>query len=182
MCDDGNTTNGDGCNKDCKDEDPACADQTRDGLLSKTAYPAMAMCGGTWTGWVGATGAGTAGALCGTGWHVCTYTDTTALKLVPPDIAFGPGCWAMNAANHGSLCEACGNNQQRDMAGFGQDCGGGIVTGVMCCKNQGSRWHRTSPTSAMCGSPGSPGGSGAPRRVSGERGHGDRGVGRRVRK
>jgi cysteine-rich repeat protein len=136
QCDDGNTVNGDGCHSNCAIEDAACSDGTRDGSITPDVYPGMAMCGGSWTGWIGATGPGTAGALCGTGWHVCTFTDTTTLKSVSADIAFGPGCWALNAANHGSLCEACGQNQNRDMAGFGQQCGGGIVnSGTSCISN-----------------------------------------------
>ena len=165
QCDDGNTVNGDGCNATCKTEDPGCLDGTDDGPVGTSAYPSIAMCGGTWLGWIGATGPGTAAALCGKSFHVCTFIDAPALQSLPAEIAFGPGCWPLNAANHGSLCEACGQNDKRDMAGIGSNCGGGVansgvscisksykinassntcvrtttnlpwVTGVMCCKN-----------------------------------------------
>ena len=133
QCDDGNATSLDGCSSTCKVEDLACADGTRDGLLDAVTYPNIAMCNGNWTGWIGATGAGTAAALCGSQFHACTYGDTALMKSISQAIAFSTGCWAANASNQGNLCQACGNGDQKEMAGVGSSCQGKIANSGTSC-------------------------------------------------
>jgi cysteine-rich repeat protein len=131
QCDDGNTASGDGCSAICKEEDTACADGTREGLMDKVRYPKVAQCNGPWVGSIGSTSGNNApNKLCGVKFHVCNSSagDQVLLKSITQPDAFQTGCWAINAANDLGTCQPCTNTPNtNDMAGLGKDCKGKIT-------------------------------------------------------
>jgi cysteine-rich repeat protein len=136
-CDDGNTNSGDGCSSQCKVEDTACADGTREGLMDKVRYPKIAQCNGAWNGVISATsGPGNPNALCGLNFHVCNSgaADRAQLIAIQQSDAFQPGCWSINASNDFGGCQACTNTTNtNDMAGLGKDCQGKITNFGSSC-------------------------------------------------
>ena len=120
QCDDGNVIAGDGCGTTCLLDVPGCADGTREGTLTFVSSPAIAQCSGNWTGWIGATGAGTGAALCGSGYHLCGVADAAALQALSDATVLAAGCWVINAANH--KCKACTAGSTNEIAAIGGGC------------------------------------------------------------
>jgi cysteine-rich repeat protein len=149
-CDDGNTNSGDGCSNQCKVEDTACADGTRDGLMDKVRYPKIAQCNGNWYGVISSTsGTGNPNALCGLNFHVCNSgtADKALMITIQQSDAFQPGCWSINASNDFGGCQACTNTTNtNDMAGLGKDCQGKITNFGSSCISSNYRIDATNQT------------------------------------
>lgn len=101
---------------------PGCADGTREGFVDDVAWPDVAACRGSWTGDLSAS----ADVLCGTGFHVCTNTDTVLATIRTSDALSFPGCFAYRASNDGfdgcDPLECQGNPSRDDLAGMGRGC------------------------------------------------------------
>ena len=150
-CDDGNVISGDGCSATCVVEDPACADGTREGTITKASYPKIAQCNGGWKGKISATnGSNAPGLLCGASYHVCSSSaaDQVLLKSITQPLAFQSGCWAIDASNNNGVCGACTDKTGGDaMAGIGTDCQGTIANPATSCISSG---YRIDSTVAAC--------------------------------
>ncbi|MBL8626167.1 MAG: hypothetical protein JNK64_32935 [Myxococcales bacterium] len=103
-----------------------CADGTREGLVDPVAFPAVAACGGSWTGDVGG-----AGALCAAGWHVCRGDEAAVGAVTYAAATAFAGCFAIDAAQDNFICRpdcsaqvAAGVDTAAniDLAGVGASC------------------------------------------------------------
>lgn len=103
-----------------------CADGTREGLVDPVAFPAVAACGGSWTGDVG-----DAGALCAAGWHVCRGDEAAVGAVTYAAATAFAGCFAIDAAQDNFICRpdcsaqvAAGVDTAAniDLAGVGASC------------------------------------------------------------
>lgn len=103
-----------------------CADGTREGLVDPIAFPAVAACGGSWTGDVGG-----AGALCAAGWHVCLGSEPAVAAVTYAAATAFAGCFAIDAAQDNFVCRpdcsaqvAAGVDTAAniDLAGVGASC------------------------------------------------------------
>ncbi|XP_064602176.1 uncharacterized protein LOC135468071 [Liolophura sinensis] len=97
-------------------QDVGCADGTPEGLSHKAAVVA---CAGHWYGHVKR-----AGSLCTSGWKLCSWEDTSALRNISwEDAVSVEGCYVYNAAQDGGRCHECRDSlRQDDLAGIGKGC------------------------------------------------------------
>lgn len=113
-----------------------CADGTREGLLDSAVFPAIAACGGTWTGDVSA-----GVALCATGWHVCTGPEPALHAITYQQAIAFAGCFPYDAAQDSFRCLP--------------DCSAQVLAGIDTAANidlgaMGADCPYHFPTSASC--------------------------------
>lgn len=76
-----------------------CADGTREGFVDPIVFPAIAACGGVWSGDVA-----NAGALCAMGWHVCRGPEMPLRNVTYAQATAFGGCFAIDAAQDNWMC------------------------------------------------------------------------------
>ncbi len=140
-----------------------CADGTREGFVSRTTFPTLAACAGTWTGHITE-----AAPLCQAGWHVCLGNEPGLTSATYEQATAFGGCFMFDAAQDSFVCrpdcsaavdmgiDTAGNI---DGAGVGAGCtyqfptmGGCLATGrIDASENDGNGCeHFDGLTGAVC--------------------------------